>query len=109
MRQTLFDLTGRGAVVTGGTTGLGRAIALGLAAAGADVVSSSRRSPEVEKAAAEIEALGRRSLRVVSDVLDRPSIQALHDAVLAAFGLAASRGQLPRTRPILSGELMASD
>jgi len=59
---------------------------LGLAAAGADVISSSRRRAEVDKAAAEIEALGRRSLRVVSDVLDRPSIQALHDAVFAAFG-----------------------
>ncbi len=81
MHQSLFDLTGRVAVVIGGTTGLGRAIALGLAAAGADVVPSARRSQEVEKAAAEIEALGRRSLRVVSDVLDRPSIQALHDAV----------------------------
>jgi NAD(P)-dependent dehydrogenase (short-subunit alcohol dehydrogenase family) len=86
MSQTLFDLTGRVAVVTGGTTGLGRAIALGLAAAGADVVSSSRRPKEVERAAAEIEALGRRSLRVVSDVLNRPSIQTLHDGVLAAFG-----------------------
>jgi NAD(P)-dependent dehydrogenase (short-subunit alcohol dehydrogenase family) len=86
MRQSLFDLSGRVAVVAGGTTGLGRAMALGLAAAGADVVPSSRRLREVEKAAAEIEALGRRSLRVVGDVLDRPSIEALHDAVLAAFG-----------------------
>jgi NAD(P)-dependent dehydrogenase (short-subunit alcohol dehydrogenase family) len=86
MRQPLFDLSGRVAVVAGGTTGLGRAMALGLAAAGADVVSSARRPQEVEKAAAEIEALGRRSLRVVSDVLDRQSIQALHDAVIKAFG-----------------------
>jgi NAD(P)-dependent dehydrogenase (short-subunit alcohol dehydrogenase family) len=86
MRQSLFDLSGRVAVVAGGTTGLGRAMALGLAAAGADVVSSSRRPHEVESAASEIEALGRRSLRVVSDVLDRASIQALHDAVIAAFG-----------------------
>lgn len=86
MRQPLFDLSGRVAVVAGGTTGLGRAMALGLAAAGADVVSSARRPQEVEKAAAEIEALGRRSLRVVSDVLNRPSIQALHDAVIKAFG-----------------------
>jgi NAD(P)-dependent dehydrogenase (short-subunit alcohol dehydrogenase family) len=86
MRQSLFDLSGRVAVVAGGTTGLGRAMAMGLAAAGADVVSSSRRAHEVEKAASEIEALGRRSLRVVSDVLDRASIQALHDAVIAAFG-----------------------
>jgi len=84
--HSLFDLTGRVAVVTGGTTGLGHAIAIGLAEAGADVVPSSRRIAEVEKAATEIEALGRRSLRVASDVLDRASIQALHDAVLAEFG-----------------------
>jgi len=86
MRKTLFDLSGRVAVVAGGTTGLGRAMALGLAAAGAHVVASARRPQEVAKAASEIEALGRRSLRVVSDVLDRPSIQALHDEVIAAFG-----------------------
>jgi NAD(P)-dependent dehydrogenase (short-subunit alcohol dehydrogenase family) len=86
MQPNLFDLTGQVAVVTGGTTGLGRAIALGLAGAGADVVPSSRRPGEVEKAAAEIEAQGRRSLRAISNVLDRASIQALHDAVIAAFG-----------------------
>jgi NAD(P)-dependent dehydrogenase (short-subunit alcohol dehydrogenase family) len=73
-------------VVIGGTTGLGREIALGLAAAGADVVPSSRRQEQVDAVAAEIEALGRRSLRLVCDVLDRASIQRLHDVVLKAFG-----------------------
>jgi len=82
----LFDLSGRVAVVIGGTTGLGHAIALGLAEAGADVVASSRRPAQVEKAAAEIEALGRRSLRVTSDVQNRASVEALHDAVLKEFG-----------------------
>jgi NAD(P)-dependent dehydrogenase (short-subunit alcohol dehydrogenase family) len=72
--------------VIGGTTGLGRAIALGLADAGADVVASSRRLDEVKKMAAEIEALGRRSLRVTSDVLRRASLQALHDAAFKEFG-----------------------
>jgi NAD(P)-dependent dehydrogenase (short-subunit alcohol dehydrogenase family) len=86
MSTNLFDLSGRVAVVTGGTTGLGHAIALGLAEAGADVVPSSRRLEQVSKVADEIEALGRRSLRVSSDVLDRASVQALHDAVLAEFG-----------------------
>ena len=86
MDRGLFDLSGRVAVVTGGTTGLGHAIALGLAEAGADVVPSSRRQAQVEKAAAEIEALGRRSLRMASDVLDRASLQALHDAVIEEFG-----------------------
>src|SRR6201981_906051 len=86
MGRSLFDLTGRVAVVTGGTTGIGHAIALGLAEAGADVVPSSRRMEQVEKAAAEIEAGGRRSLRVASDVLDRGSLDALHDAVMKKFG-----------------------
>ncbi len=81
-----FDLTGRVAVVTGGTTGLGQAIAMGLAKAGADVVATSRRLQQVEEVAAAIESLGRRSLRVTSDVQDRSTLQALHSAVLRAFG-----------------------
>lgn len=86
MGQTLFDLSGRVAVVTGGTTGLGYAIALGLAEAGADVVASSRRLRQVEKVAAEMMALGRRSFCAASDVLDRTSLQGLHDSVLKEFG-----------------------
>lgn len=86
MSSSLFDLKGRVAVVTGGTAGLGHAIALGLAAAGADVVASSRRNEQVNSVAAEIEAHGRHTLRVTSDVLDRASIQALHDRTLAEFG-----------------------
>lgn len=86
MRPSLFDLSGRVAVVTGGTTGLGHAIALGLAEAGADVVPTSRRLEQVEKVAAEIEALGRRTLRVASDVVDRASLEKLHDTVLKEFG-----------------------
>jgi NAD(P)-dependent dehydrogenase (short-subunit alcohol dehydrogenase family) len=86
MSKSLFDLSGRVAVVTGGTTGLGHAIAVGLAEAGADVVPSSRRMEQVEKVASEIEGLGRRSLRISSDVLDRPSLQKLHDTVLNEFG-----------------------
>jgi len=86
MSDSRFDLTGKVAVVTGGTTGLGYAIAMGLAEAGADVVPSSRRLAQVQAVAAEIEAKGRRSLRVSSDVQDRGSLQALHDAVLKEFG-----------------------
>jgi len=84
--QELFDLTGRVAVITGGTTGLGREIALGFAGAGADVVPSSRRMEQVDAVAGEIEALGQRSLRVASDVRNRASIQRLHDAVMETFG-----------------------
>jgi NAD(P)-dependent dehydrogenase (short-subunit alcohol dehydrogenase family) len=83
---SLFDLSGRVAVVTGGTTGLGHAIAVGLAEAGADVVPSSRRLEQVGIVASEIESLGRKSMRVTSDVLDRASVQTLHDAVLTEFG-----------------------
>jgi len=83
---SLFDLSGRVAVVTGGSTGLGHAIAVGLAEAGADVVPSSRRLEQVGIVASEIESLGRRSMRVTSDVLDRASVQTLHDAVLTEFG-----------------------
>lgn len=86
MGKSLFDLSGRVAVVTGGTTGLGYAIASGLAEAGADVVATSRRAEQVEKVAAEIEALGRRTVRQTSDVTDRGSLKVLHDAVIRAFG-----------------------
>ena len=86
MSQSLFDLHGRVAVVIGGTTGLGRAISLGLAGAGADVVSSSRRVHEVKRTATEIQSFGRRSLAIPSDVLHRPSLQALHDRVAREFG-----------------------
>jgi NAD(P)-dependent dehydrogenase (short-subunit alcohol dehydrogenase family) len=80
-----FDLTGKCAVVVGGTSGLGRAISLGLASAGADVIAASRRAEEVASVAAEIEAAGRRSLRITADVRDRSSLEALHSAVLEQF------------------------
>lgn len=86
MSRRLFDLSGRVAVVMGGVTGLGHAIALGLAEAGADVVVSSRRKDQVDRVAAEVEALGKRSLRRVCDVLERGSIEALRDAVMKKFG-----------------------
>ena len=86
MPRNYFDLTGKCAVVVGGTSGLGRAISLGLARAGADVVAASRRAEEVERAASEIEAIGRRSLRLTVDVRDRVSVQALHDAARDSFG-----------------------
>jgi NAD(P)-dependent dehydrogenase (short-subunit alcohol dehydrogenase family) len=71
--------------VIGGTSGLGKAIALGLAEEGADVVAASRRAEEAKQVAAEIEALGRRSLSATVDVRDRSSIEALHNKVLDRF------------------------
>jgi NAD(P)-dependent dehydrogenase (short-subunit alcohol dehydrogenase family) len=81
-----LDLHSKSAVVIGGTSGIGRAIALGLAEAGADVAPSSRRMSEVDATAREIEALGRKSLRVSSDVTDRSSLQQLLDSAVNAFG-----------------------
>ncbi|HEX3469726.1 MAG TPA: glucose 1-dehydrogenase [Silvibacterium sp.] len=86
MSGSYFDLTGRCAVVIGGTSGLGRSIALGLASAGADVVAASRRADEVDLTAGKIESLGRRSMRQVVDVRDRASIESLHENVRRNFG-----------------------
>lgn len=86
MTYKKLQLDDRCAVVIGGTSGIGRAIAHGLAEAGADVVCTSRREEQVEAAAAEIEALGRRTLRLTSDVDDRDSLQTLLDGCKAEFG-----------------------
>ncbi len=86
MSKNLMSLEGKTAVVVGGTSGIGRALALGFADAGADVVASSRRQEQVDAAAAEIEARGRRSLRIASDVADRDSLEALADATVKEFG-----------------------
>ena len=81
-----LDLSGRVAVVIGGTSGIGRALVDGLVQAGADVVASSRRDAEVEATAKAIEAAGKRTLRVPCDVAERASIQKLHDEVIREFG-----------------------
>jgi NAD(P)-dependent dehydrogenase (short-subunit alcohol dehydrogenase family) len=81
-----FDLSGRVAVVVGGTTGIGRALALGLADAGADVVATGRRASAVDETAKAIEARGRRTLNHTSDVGSLDSLHRLRDACLAAFG-----------------------
>jgi NAD(P)-dependent dehydrogenase (short-subunit alcohol dehydrogenase family) len=86
MGYSRLELNGKVAVVIGGSSGIGRTIARGLAEAGADVVPTARRLDQVEAVAAEIEALGRRSLRVASDVTDRSSLEALLRAVVEAFG-----------------------
>jgi NAD(P)-dependent dehydrogenase (short-subunit alcohol dehydrogenase family) len=85
MGHPLLDLTDQTAVVIGGTSGIGLALAKGLACAGANVVPSGRRAPLVESAAEEIRAMGRRSLAATADVTHAASVQALLDAVLAEF------------------------
>jgi NAD(P)-dependent dehydrogenase (short-subunit alcohol dehydrogenase family) len=81
-----LDLKGKVAVVTGGTSGIGRALVLGLAGAGADVVATSRRAEQVDAVAGEVEALGRRTLRVTSDVTDKRSLASALHAILGALG-----------------------
>jgi NAD(P)-dependent dehydrogenase (short-subunit alcohol dehydrogenase family) len=86
MEKTGLSLKGKTAVVIGGTSGIGKALALGLAYAGADVVPSSRRTEQVDAAASEVEAIGVRSLRVTSDVANRSTLEALLSQSIAAFG-----------------------
>src|ERR1051325_642498 len=81
-----LELEGKVAVVVGGSSGIGRTLALGLAQGGADVVSSARRKELVNELADEIEALGKRSLRVTCEVADRSSLERLLKACLEAFG-----------------------
>lgn len=84
--KNMFDLSGRVAVVVGGTSGIGRALALGLAEAGADVVPTGRRQEQIDETGDQIEALGRRTLKMTCDVGDCPSLERLRDACLEKFG-----------------------
>jgi NAD(P)-dependent dehydrogenase (short-subunit alcohol dehydrogenase family) len=86
MGANIFDLTGRVAVVVGGTSGLGRAIALGLARAGAKTVPAGRRGELVREVCDEIKKAGGKAFARTVDVLERESVGALRDAVLERFG-----------------------
>lgn len=101
MSYKAFDLTDKVAVVIGGTSGIGRAIAHGLAEAGADVVPTSRRMEQAKQTAGEIRERGRRSLEVVSDVSSRESLEQLLAKCRGAFGkvdiLVNSAGRTRRT------------
>ena len=81
-----FDLTGKRSLVTGGGRGIGRAIALALADAGADVAITSRNSDDAEPVAAEIRAKGRRSLALVLDVRTGASIRACFERLAREWG-----------------------
>ncbi len=81
-----FDLTNRVAVVVGATSGIGKAIALALAEAGADVVPTGRRKDLVESVARQIETAGRRSLVVTTDVTQTSSVEKLAREVIEKFG-----------------------
>lgn len=86
MTTNILSLEGKTAVVIGGTSGIGRALSLGLADAGADVIASARRQEQVDGTAAEVERRGRQSLRLCSDVCNRASLEELLAAALRRFG-----------------------
>jgi len=86
MGHPLLDLTNKTAVVIGGTSGIGLALTRGLAQAGANVVPTGRRTEHVRNAAAEVVALGRRSLTQTCDVTDNASLEHLLDAACKEFG-----------------------
>jgi NAD(P)-dependent dehydrogenase (short-subunit alcohol dehydrogenase family) len=81
-----LDLAGKVAVVVGGSSGIGRVLALGLAEGGADVVQSARRMELVNSLADEIEKVGRKTLRIACDVGDRGSLEKLLAACVSEFG-----------------------
>ena len=101
MGHPKLDLQGKTAVVIGGTSGIGLAIAKGLAVGGADVVATGRRSDLVLAASEEIKALGRRALNISCDVTDSSSLRNLLDTVVAAWGevhiLVNSAGRTKKT------------
>lgn len=84
--KNLMDLTGRVAVVIGGTSGIGRKLAVGLATAGATVVPTGRRAALVEEVCAEVEAAGSKTMRRACDIASRESVDGFRDAVLGEFG-----------------------
>jgi NAD(P)-dependent dehydrogenase (short-subunit alcohol dehydrogenase family) len=84
--HTPVTVDGKTAVVVGATSGIGRAIALGFAAEGADVVATSRSTERVERTAAELRERGAGTVEVTCDATDRDDVEALRDATVEAFG-----------------------
>jgi len=84
--RNLFDLTGKVAVVTGGSGGFGRAIAVGLAVHGADVVVTSRTLASLEETATEVKKQGKRALPISCDVADQKSVDQMVKRTLDEFG-----------------------
>jgi len=84
--KQLFDLTGRVAVVTGGSIGLGRQMAEGLAEMGANVVLCARKKERCQQAAEELQQLGVKALALACDVKNQTSVQELVDTTLSHFG-----------------------
>jgi gluconate 5-dehydrogenase/2-deoxy-D-gluconate 3-dehydrogenase len=86
MKKPNFDLNGKIAIVVGGTQGIGKALALGLAASGCDVIPVSRTLSKSERVAEEIRQLGKKSLAMAVDITKIDDIKKLKDTVLEKFG-----------------------
>ena len=84
--ESPFDLTGRVALVTGAGRGIGRSIALGLAAAGADVAVSARSANQLDEVCDEVRTLGRRAMALPADLADLDALAGVFGAVAAEFG-----------------------
>lgn len=84
--RDLFDLTGRVAIVTGGSIGLGRQMAEGLAEMGANLVLCARKKERCEQTAAELQSLGVKTLALACDVKNPDNVRAVVDQALSAFG-----------------------
>lgn len=86
MSTDIFSLDGKVAIVTGASRGIGRAIALGMAKAGADVALAARTEADLKELAQEIEGLGRRAVVLPTDVTSREAIQQMVDRTVSELG-----------------------
>jgi dehydrogenase/reductase SDR family protein 4 len=113
MDLSKFSLAGKVALVTGGSRGIGRAIALTFAEAGADVVVSARKLPDLEEVAKEIKAKGRKALAVASHVAKLEDSKSLIEKVKSEFGrldiLVNNAGTNPYSGPLMDAEEWAWD
>ena len=109
--QALFDVRDRTAVITGGSGHFGRAMALALAQAGAQVAVLGRHAETAKAVAEAIQAEGGIALGVACDVLSRTSLEQSHEQILSAFGPdrysdQCRRGQLPSSNDVCRTKLL---